>query len=42
MKGFILFSLIIFSLSASYDALASCGAATCPLNNHRYLQVGCS
>ncbi len=40
MKRFMLFPLVLFSLCMSYNALASCGAATCPLNNHRYLKAG--
>ena len=40
MKSCIFLLALFLIQGASQDALASCGAATCPLNNHRYLKAG--
>jgi iron complex outermembrane receptor protein len=40
MKNCIFLLTLSLSLSASQNAVASCGAASCPLNNHRYLKSG--
>lgn len=36
----IFYLVILFSLGWSYNAIAGCGSATCPLNTHRYLNAG--
>lgn len=40
MKSYIFLSILFLVSGTSQDALASCGAASCPLNNHRYLKSG--
>lgn len=40
MNHKIFFFVILFSLGWSYNAIAGCGSATCPLNTHRHLSAG--
>lgn len=40
MKSCIFLSALVLTLVVSQNAVASCGAASCPLNNHRYLKSG--
>ncbi len=40
MKSCIFLLALFLTLGVSQNAMASCGAASCPLNNHRYLKAG--
>jgi len=40
MKRFTFFVLLLLSLGLSYEAMAGCGSATCPLNTHRHFKAG--
>jgi hypothetical protein len=40
MKKTIIFPIFLLIHAIAADAVASCGSASCPLNNHRYLKSG--